>query len=351
MSIEEDIFNSLLNHTATIKRPLYRPLIGTPYAYYPFDLDADDYSGNSRDLTLGYDLNSTTLLPGILAPGGQSGNSLQIADDNALAYRTSSGVSSYTTDYTISIWICPDNLTAARVFYSELDPTSNLTSWAGIMLSVNTDGTVTVAIHRLDTFASILSQASATALTSGVWSHIAFASSAAGAGVLYINGAADASNFAYTPAGTYPTIPTLGIGGHYPAATPSPNAHFIGKIDEVSLFASKLSAGNISSIYSGTPTRDNYGRAQAQSYNYQRNISCHFSDHRLPGAITSGKEGLIFQIEYTKQQPICILPYASRPHVLDTIVNEDSGVEYEVESVEDAAGQGQHWRAFLKRFE
>jgi hypothetical protein len=208
------------------------------FAYYPFDQTAGpaipDASGNGH---------GGTLAGAATFPAGVIGNGLSLPGVSGDYVALPSALLQTVTSVTIALWV---NVRAdqawQRVFdfgsstnvYMFLTPHAGGTSFA--RFAITTSGNATATEQRLD---------APGVLPVGTWTHVAIVLGAGG-GTFYINGAVAGSNAALTlrPADLGATTNNW-IGRSQFTADPS----FNGQIDDLRIYASALTAGQITTIY------------------------------------------------------------------------------------------------------
>ena len=208
------------------------------FAYYPFDQTAGptipDASGNAHNGTLA----GTATFPAAFI-----GNGLSLPGVSGDYVALPGALLQTVTSVTIALWV---NVRAdqawQRVFdfgsstnvYMFLTPHASGTSSA--RFAITTSGNATGNEQRLDAPA---------VLPVGTWTHVAIVLGAGG-GTLYINGAAAGTNSALTlrPADLGATTNNW-LGRSQFTADPA----FDGQIDDLRIYASALTAGQITTIY------------------------------------------------------------------------------------------------------
>ena len=208
------------------------------FAYYPFDQTAGptipDASGNGH---------GGTLAGAATFPAGVIGNGLSLPGVSGDYVALPGALLQTVTSVTIALWV---NVRAdqawQRIFdfgsstnvYMFLTPHAGGTTFA--RFAITTTGNATANEQRLDAPA---------VLPVGTWTHVAIVLGAGG-GTFYINGAAVASNAALTlrPADLGATTNNW-IGRSQFTADPS----FNGQFDDLRIYASALTAGQITTIY------------------------------------------------------------------------------------------------------
>ncbi len=205
------------------------------FAYYPFDQSAGptitDASGNGRNGTLS---GTATFPAGVIGNGislpGASG------DDVALP----SAFIQTLTNTTITLWV---NVHADQTWQRIFDFGSSqtvymfLTSHAG---GGNVRFAITTAGNTME------QQLNGTAvLPTGTWTHVAIVLGTGG-GALYVNGAVVATNAALTlrPTDLGATV------NNYLGRSQFADPYFNGEIDDLRIYASALTAAQITAIYS-----------------------------------------------------------------------------------------------------
>jgi len=211
------------------------------YAYYPFDINGNDESGQGNNATLG---------DGVLFQTGREGNALRFSSSNtnarvtlpALAYPANTG-------FGIALWVLPGSGMATT-------GTSNLASIMG-PLYIDTQSNKIKYLPSNSSF----SLESPDGVTPGSWVHIAVTYSPVTAEAdLYINGARVASATGLPALNFAPWGAT--IGGIPSSATP-PYAGFLGAVEQVFLYQRALLPGEIS--YLGKFTGNNRRSFDPQS--------------------------------------------------------------------------------------
>ena len=204
------------------------------FAYYPFDQTAGptitDASGNGRNGTL----SGTATFP-----AGVIGNGLSLPGASG-DYVTLPGAFIQTlTNISITIWVNVHmDQTWQRVF--DFGSSQNvymfLTSHAG---GANARFAITTAGNTME------QQLNATAvLPTGTWTHVAIVLGSTG-GTLYINGVVVATN----PALTLRPADLGAAANNYLGRSQFADPYFNGEIDDLRIYASALSAAQITTIY------------------------------------------------------------------------------------------------------
>ena len=208
------------------------------YAYYPFDQTAGptitDASGNARDGTLA---GTATF------PAGVIGNALSLPGVSGDYVALPASLLQSLTSITITLWVnVHTDHTWQRVF--DFGSSQNV-----YMFLTSHAGTVNVARFAITTGGNGAEQhLDATALLPlATWTHVAIVLNAGGAGgTLYVNGAAVTTNaaLALRPSDLGATANDW-LGRSQFAADP----YFDGQIDDLRIYASALTAAQITTIY------------------------------------------------------------------------------------------------------
>ena len=219
-------------------------------AYYPFDANANDFSGNSHN---GTQIGSPTYVAGKINNAINFGNNLNlnyidIADNNDFSFTNG------TTDvpFTISMWV---NLTSASVtgswFISKRGETSGTDEWQ-FMFFQNRVQFWKFQFNNNGIYQQI---ATATgALPLNTWTHFVYTddgSGAVGSGKIYRNGVLS-TNINQNTGGTYTrmnngtNLTRIGMNSWTPAATLKTR----GLIDELSVWKNReLTASEVLELY------------------------------------------------------------------------------------------------------
>jgi hypothetical protein len=205
------------------------------FAYYPFDQTAGptitDASGNGRNGTL---LGTATF------PAGVIGNGLTLPGATGDNVTLPSAFIQTLTNITITVWV---NVHADQTWQRVFDFGSSqnvymfLTSHAG---GANARFAITTAGNTME---QVLNGTAV--LPVGTWTHVAIVLGSNG-GTLYINGAPVATNTALTlrPADLGATA------NNYLGRSQFADPYFNGEIDDFRIYASALTAAQITTIYS-----------------------------------------------------------------------------------------------------
>jgi fibronectin type 3 domain-containing protein len=191
---------------------------------------AADSSGNSRNATL---INGPTFAP------GKIGNALVFAASSSQYATLPTGLVSTLNDFTISTWVKPTSLDNwARVFDFGSGTATNMF----FAPQNGENGKPRFAIKISNSAEQMIDGASA--LSAGVWTHVAVTLSGSTA-TLYINGVAVGTNNAMTfkPSGMGST--TQNYLGKSQYADP----YFNGAIDDLRIYRRALSATEITDLY------------------------------------------------------------------------------------------------------
>jgi hypothetical protein len=359
MSLEEDIFNSMLLHTATVERDVFGVAYNHGSMYWPLDHGGQDEapaglwpldvpSSNTHRPTFSTDsvVNGGMYFDGVDDVFETSGTGL---GDSAAVAKTAAFLTG-----TVGFWFKLDPLSSLDPYYTlyaERAGSPTAGTFRGFKIeAMHGGGVVNIVLSASDSAGTVLLAATGAAeeLDPALWHSVFVVNQGATSPrlKLYLDGVLSATTFNYSWGTTFAAT-KLSFGGDANEAA----TFFRGWIDEAFVRNdSALAEATIQQIIDGTPTRDTYGRPTAVGTRKVREIACHFSDHRMPGAISSSRENVIFQAEVLRSNPICIFPYDVDVVESDRVVDETTGAKYEVEGVENAAGQGQHKRVFLKRF-
>ena len=212
--------------------PLLRGLVG----WYRMQGDVNDHSGKG---------NNGTLVNGPLTAAtdkfSNSGGAYTwvYATHQYVTLANSSPLYSTTTPYSVAAWIkCP---TSAKAIYCDFASTSG---YAHFFLFVETK--IKVLLQKSNGAALLNYVASTTTAATNTWHHIVWSDNA-GAATLYIDGAADATNFTYTASALGATLDRSTIG-----ADQNNNSQYDGSMSDVRLYNRALSAGEAHSLYAAT---------------------------------------------------------------------------------------------------
>ncbi len=204
------------------------------FAYYPFDQTAGptitDASGNGRNGTL----SGTATFP-----AGVIGNGLSLPGASGDYVTLPSAFIQTLTNISITVWV---NVHADQTWQRVFDFGSSqnvymfLTSHAG---GANARFAITTAGNTME------QQLNATAvLPTGTWTHVAIVLGSNG-GTLYINGAVVATN----PALTLRPTDLGATANNYLGRSQFADPYFNGEIDDLRIYASALTAAQITTIY------------------------------------------------------------------------------------------------------
>jgi hypothetical protein len=208
------------------------------FAYYPFDQTAGptipDASGNGH---------AGTLAGAATFPAAVIGNGLSLPGASGDYVALPGALLQSVTNVTIALWV---NVRADQAWQRIFDFGSStnvymfLTPHAGgttvARFAISTSGNATASEQRLD---------ATSVLPVGTWTHVAIVLGAGG-GTLYIDGAVAGTNAALTlrPADLGATTNDW-LGRSQFTADPA----FNGQIDDLRVYASALTAGQITAIY------------------------------------------------------------------------------------------------------
>jgi hypothetical protein len=153
------------------------------------------------------------------------------------------------TTLTISCWIKVDSFTGEDYIYDGYDETPSV--GYGVAVSTDTGNKIKFRSWLYPNFKEVISN---TALSTGVWYHIAFAATQSKVDI-YINGVLDKTDsligFNYAPTNTF------NIGALKRSSDPSPLVPFHGSIDQVRIFNRALRPYEVEALYTEeycTPT-------------------------------------------------------------------------------------------------
>jgi hypothetical protein len=206
------------------------------FAYYPFDQTAGptipDASGNGH---------AGTLAGTATFPAGVTGNGLSLPGVSGDYVALPAALLQTVTSVTITLWV---NVRADQTWQRAFDFGSSANVY--MFLTPHAGGT-TVARFAISTSGNTNEQRldAPAVLPVGTWTHVAIVLGSGG-GTLYINGAVVGTNAALTlrPSDLGATTNDW-IGRSQFTADPS----FNGQIDELRIYASALTAGQITTIY------------------------------------------------------------------------------------------------------
>ncbi len=151
-----------------------------------------------------------------------------------------------TSPFTWSIWVKPDNVSAARVIISKTTPDANV---YGYVMYHSATGVVYIQMRAPGKLTQHFFN---TTLTAGVWHHLALTfdgSSNLNGAKLYLDGALDSTLPPSTDLGVWTVTEPLKFGQR------SDNLYFNGKMNNASVWNIELSLSEVQEIYnSGKPT-------------------------------------------------------------------------------------------------
>ena len=226
------------------------PANGALIAYYDFENDTQDSSGNNNHGTNNGVTFSTTVA-GALAhstrsgsfEGGTSGDHVDLGYLNLFGIAQSTGL-------TMSFWVRPDVASQPAWIIAEGNDTDPDTAyvWGS---RTQADGKMSQFIrNNAGTFST--SASSQNAFVVGEWHHVLITDNA-GTVTVYIDGVQDPNNLSYAKPGTY-TFQNSSIGAWLRGAAggnPTINNQFDGLIDDVAIYNEILGSSQISSLASG----------------------------------------------------------------------------------------------------
>ncbi|HVV48199.1 MAG TPA: LamG domain-containing protein, partial [Polyangia bacterium] len=208
------------------------------FAYYPFDQTAGpsipDATGNGHDGTLA---GTATF------PAGVIGDALDLPGAAADYVTLPSALLQTLTSVTIAVWVNVHtdhawqrvfdfgSSTNVYMFFTPHNGTSNVARFA-----ITTSGNSSTSEQRLD---------AAAILPVGTWTHVAIVLGTGG-GTLYINGAAVATNAALT---LRPSDLGATTNDWLGRSQFTPDPAFDGQLDDLRIYASALSAAQITTIF------------------------------------------------------------------------------------------------------
>jgi hypothetical protein len=194
-------------------------------AYYPFDGDANDASGNNNNGTA---VNSPTYV------AGQIGQAISFDGSNGVAIGTSP---SFTDSFSLSLWVKKNNTIQSTVF-------SNYNGYGGNELSIRMDQWST-------NLYSPAPNISTTPISDNYWHHmVVIRDSVSGSVTFYVEGVQVGIQTGPTGIISYGYNGYLVIGGKkiYGTMTGS----LTGLVDDVRIYNRALSASEVGQLYNGT---------------------------------------------------------------------------------------------------
>ncbi|MGZ0017825.1 LamG-like jellyroll fold domain-containing protein [Yeosuana sp. AK3] len=190
-------------------------------AYYPFNGNANDESGNNLHGTVS----------GATLTSDRFGNpdSAYSFDGNDIITIAHNDILNCSDELSISVWIKPNTLQNAMILGK-----SNYVSNTNYLLRTKSTGLLEFEYKEFANSNSLL-------LTAGVWNHIAVVSNTDNSKNLYINGVLASHTTATSPYGLVTNALTIGArsGAEY----------FNGSIDDLRMYKSALSASDVSNLY------------------------------------------------------------------------------------------------------
>ena len=198
-------------------------------AWYPFDGNANDISGNKNHGTV----YGATLVSGI---SGQC-YSFDGVDDYITTFTDNTVLNS---SLSISAWVYP--LSAGESYGRIIDKTNNSTSaTAGIMMYLNNSPYIIVSLNNINL------SSTASSVPYNTWTHLCVTIDNSGVAIIYINGIQNASKTIGLPSSINNVYPfTIGNRANATDRT------FDGKIDDVRIYNRVLSAEEIKILYNLT---------------------------------------------------------------------------------------------------
>ena len=190
-------------------------------AYYPFNGNANDESGNGRNFTL---YGNTTLTSG----SDNSSNSAYYFDGSGDYLEFNSSIPSFSS-YTISLWVKPDSTGTYEAMFASYDD-------ANFGFQIDLDSSNNFHIRKSSSSGSNITLSPATL---GVWTFIAFTYDGTDS-KCYIN-----SLSPVTDSGGTTEFNRFRIGRNR-----NGNTYFKGVIDELRIYNRALSASEIQAIFS-----------------------------------------------------------------------------------------------------
>jgi hypothetical protein len=141
----------------------------------------------------------------------------------------------------VALWVKADSLTPNTTYHLFGNGASGIQTFQLKLI----DGKVNFSLYDQNTGANDLIAASQTAITAGVWTHIA-ATYDSSIAKIYLNGTEDASNSViHVVPNTYNNLFIGGVGDGTPVLT------FPGSVDEVLLTSSSLTASQVNLLVTG----------------------------------------------------------------------------------------------------
>ncbi|MBN1854421.1 MAG: hypothetical protein JW829_16945, partial [Pirellulales bacterium] len=219
------------NACGTQSRLDFNVILKSIMAHYEFEADTTDSSGNGNDGTPAGSPAYAT---------GQIGQAIDL--DGADDYVTAPAGVADCDDITISAWINWDGGDA----YQRIFDFNNGTAEYMFLTPDNGDGQLRFGFLTAAEYPNLY----ASALATGVWTHVAITLDG-DTGVLYVNGTAqDTQAIMNNPSNLLPQNLFIGKSAW------STNPYFNGRIDDFRVYNYALSASEIAAFYSGTPVNN-----------------------------------------------------------------------------------------------
>jgi hypothetical protein len=226
------------------------PSNGALIAYYDFENDTQDSSGNNNHGTNNGVTFSTTVASSLTHStrsgsfeGGTSGDHVDLGYLNLFGIAQSTGL-------TISLWVRPNVESQGAWVIAEGNDTDPDTAY--VM------GARTQAVGKFSNFVRnnggtfVTNASSQNAFVVGEWHHVLITDNA-GTVTVYIDGVQDPNNLSYAKTGTY-TFQNSSIGAWLRGAAggnPTINNQFDGLIDDVAIYNEILGASRIAALAGG----------------------------------------------------------------------------------------------------
>ncbi len=204
---------------------------------YHFDGDAEDSSGKGNNGSVV----GASSVDGKVGSGAFEfdgvGGYVDVAQTSGLP------VYSPSNSYSISLWFNNANELSNRVLFSE----SSTTSATPIFILGTGYKSRSIAIHLRNSDSTFLSwRPSTTIITKDEWHHVVWVDNNGNA-ELYIDGNLDATDYDYTPSGTFDVNrDSIGV-----LQRSSLESYFNGSIDEVVIYNKVLTSSEVSELYNG----------------------------------------------------------------------------------------------------
>jgi len=191
------------------------------FAYYPFNGNANDESGNENHGTIS----------GATLTDDRFGNpdSAYSFDGNDIITIAHDDILNCSNELSISVWVKPNSLQNAMILGK-----SNYISNTNYLLRTVSTGYIAFEYKNFANSNSLL-------LTAGVWNHIAVISNSDNSKLVYINGALATHTSASSPYGLVTNVFTIGA---------RPGAEFFnGSIDDLRMYKSALIESDVLNLY------------------------------------------------------------------------------------------------------